>query len=229
MFEYDGDMIDCPKCLGRHPPHVQCRQACLPQRPAGRPGCLPPGTEIHLPSAAVSVVDGILSVSECLNCGFKPMRRGRTLCVNCEKERTVQPSSVSMMAREESMFSSQRELHSQPDHQSTPMARDESVSRCLNCGHTPMLPGRTVCIACEIAGVYGIKTENGYTLGNLPGGARPTAGGQLLRVEVWKPTENREEVHYFIEGTQTYVMGFNPATVPEDVVIRALKGLGYKV
>ena len=160
MFEYEGDMIDCPKCLYQHPPHVQCRPACLPQKPAGRPGCLPPGTEIHLPSAVVSVIDGVLSVSECLSCGFKPMRRGRTLCVNCEKERTVKPSSVSMMAREE---------------------------------------------------------------------ARPTAGGQLLRVEKWKSSENREEVHYFIEGSQVYVMGHNLALVPEDVVIRALKGLGYKV
>lgn len=119
----------------------------------------------------------------------------------------VRPSSVSMMAQAEEIL----------------------LSACSNCGHTPMLPGRMVCIACEKKGVYGIKTETGYTLGNLPGGARPTAGGQLLRVEKWKSSENREEVHYFIEGTQTYVMGFNPALVPEDVVIRALKGLGYKV
>lgn len=55
------------------------------------------------------------------------------------------------------------------------------------------------------------------------------AGGQLLRVEKWKSSENRQEIHYFIEGTQVYVVGFNPDLVPEDVIIRALKGLGYRV
>lgn len=52
---------------------------------------------------------------------------------------------------------------------------------------------------------------------------------QQLRVERWKSSESREEVHYFIEGTQTYVMGYNPSQIPEDVVIRALKNLGFKV
>lgn len=95
------------------------------------------------------------------------------------------------------------------------MARDE----CANCGFRPMLPNRTLCMDCEA--IIKASPED-YK-------ARPTAGGQLLRVEKWKSGENREEVHYFIEGTQTYVMGFNPATVPEDVVLRALKDLGYKV
>lgn len=43
-----------------------------------------------------------------------------------------------------------------------------------------------------------------------------------LRVERWHSSEASEEVHFFIEGTQTYVIGFNPNLIEEDAVRRFL-------
>lgn len=43
-----------------------------------------------------------------------------------------------------------------------------------------------------------------------------------LRTERWHSSEANEEVHYFVAGTQTYVMGFNPALISEADAKRLL-------
>lgn len=30
-----------------------------------------------------------------------------------------------------------------------------------------------------------------------------------MKVEIWKSNKGKEEIHHFIEGTQTYLFGFN--------------------
>ena len=43
-----------------------------------------------------------------------------------------------------------------------------------------------------------------------------------LRIEVWRSSEAREEVHIFVDGTQNYVIGFNPALIDESKIMTFL-------
>jgi hypothetical protein len=49
--------------------------------------------------------------------------------------------------------------------------------------------------------------------------------GQMIHLEVWKSSENREERHYFMKGGDigyqhnTYVFGYNPSVVPEGLAL----------
>ncbi len=38
-----------------------------------------------------------------------------------------------------------------------------------------------------------------------------------IRIERWTSSEQREEIHVFIEGTQTYLFGYNPNYVSFDM------------
>jgi hypothetical protein len=50
-----------------------------------------------------------------------------------------------------------------------------------------------------------------------------------LRIERWKSSENREEIHFFIEGTQTYVFGFNPKLLNKAMVMKWLLDAGFAI
>lgn len=52
--------------------------------------------------------------------------------------------------------------------------------------------------------------------------------GRLLRAERWHSSEARSEIHYFIAGTDTYVIGFNPDNIPEDRIKDLLRRLGFR-
>lgn len=49
-----------------------------------------------------------------------------------------------------------------------------------------------------------------------------------LIVESWESSENRKEVHFFLDGDQkVYVMGFNPAFIAEHTVQDLLNRHGF--
>lgn len=39
-----------------------------------------------------------------------------------------------------------------------------------------------------------------------------------MRIERWTSSENREEIHYFVNDMETYLFGYNPEVIPKDVV-----------
>lgn len=43
-----------------------------------------------------------------------------------------------------------------------------------------------------------------------------------VKYEIWESSENRSEIHYFLEGTDTYVLGFNPKIIQSADVIKLL-------
>ena len=80
----------------------------------------------------------------------------------------------------------------------------------------------------------------GYETGMRPSGLceaheadrlsnEPPDTRQSVRAEKWKSSENREEVHYFIEGTQVYAVGFNPAVISEDGIKTLLRDAGLTI
>lgn len=53
--------------------------------------------------------------------------------------------------------------------------------------------------------------------------------GQEIWYEEWECTTGQRERHYFIKGTDTYVLGFNPEFLPVEQAEDILKTLGYKI
>lgn len=50
-----------------------------------------------------------------------------------------------------------------------------------------------------------------------------------LVFEKWRSSENRTEIHIFIEGTQIYVMGFNPNLIDVVAALELLSNKGYDI
>lgn len=50
-----------------------------------------------------------------------------------------------------------------------------------------------------------------------------------IHIEKWVSSENNEEIHFFIEGTQTYLGGFNPKLISTADFVSFLDSQGYNI
>lgn len=53
---------------------------------------------------------------------------------------------------------------------------------------------------------------------------KPIYGGLMkeIKIETWRSDKGDTEIHHFIEGTQTYLFGFNRDVLGEDLYRRVL-------
>lgn len=50
-----------------------------------------------------------------------------------------------------------------------------------------------------------------------------------LRAERWHSTEKRDEIHFFVKGTDLYVAGFNPKLITAAQMEAVLKAAGFEL
>lgn len=50
-----------------------------------------------------------------------------------------------------------------------------------------------------------------------------------IKFEKWVYDQNQEEIHFFIEGTNTYLFGYNPAYFTEKQILEVLEILKGKL
>ena len=48
-----------------------------------------------------------------------------------------------------------------------------------------------------------------------------------INLEKWTSTDNQEEVHFFIKGTDIYLFGYNPKKVSFDSIAELMKKNGF--
>jgi len=57
----------------------------------------------------------------------------------------------------------------------------------------------------------------------------PVCTPKPVRIERWKSSEQNEEIHFFVKGTQIYLAGFNPQLIPEEKIREILKEAGFEL